>query len=218
MIYGTVVYIITGNKYAFQMGVNVFLCFFFTLMKLFPKDRFILSRLSFRIESIALVQIFLSAFGGLYLNFYYTIDSFDMLLHFFVSIIAVYICYELTFAAMKDKTKMTPAFGALCGIGWVNSFAIFWEIFEFTYDQLTNSNTQHWDLKQAGPNGTEIFHFTNPMRYALFDTMSDLILGFAGALLGGIIVYVWLKKRAQKAAAAPQEKTAEMYVAARMGK
>ena len=97
-------------------------------------------------------------------------------------------------------------------------FAIFWEIFEFTYDQLTNSNTQHWDITLTdGGKGEELFHFTNPMRYALFDTMSDLILGFAGTIIGGIIVYVWLKKRAEKAAAVPVKQT-EMYIAARAGK
>lgn len=192
-----------GDPGALQMWVNVVLCFIFTVFKFFPKEKFVFSRLSFRMETIALVLNLVTTFIGSYLNLYYTVASWDMIIHFFGGMVGVYFGYEFTVAAAKKQKEFTPIVGVICGIGWCSWGAILWEIFEFTFDQLTGSNIQHWSLVLSGnlAEGTEFFSFSDPMRYALFDTMSDLMLGFGGSMVGGVIVFIWLARRIKKAAA-----------------
>ncbi|MEI6579532.1 MAG: hypothetical protein WCN92_08750 [Eubacteriales bacterium] len=193
-----------GDPGALQMWANVVLCFIFTIFKFFPKEKFLFSRLSFRMETIALVLNLVTTFIGSYLNLYYTAASWDIIVHFFGGMVGVYFGYEFTVAAAKRQKEFTPIVGVICGIGWCSWGAILWEIFEFTYDQLTGSNIQHWSLALAGGGkGAEFFGFTDPMRYAIFDTMSDLICGFAGAMIGGVIVFIWLSKRIKKAKVTP---------------
>lgn len=202
MVFSAVESIISGRKYVQQLCVYAGVSFLFTVFKLFPKDKFLLSRLSFRMETIVIIIALVNSFFGSYLNFFYIVPLWDMALHLLVPIVGVYFGYELTIAAMKKKTELTPGIGMLCGIGWCGLFSMLWEIFEFTYDQLSGANTQHWRLIGAGD---EIFSFTDPMRYALLDTMSDTILNFAGAIIGGIIVFIWLKRKAEKAMKASEK-------------
>ncbi|MEI6578751.1 MAG: hypothetical protein WCN92_04730 [Eubacteriales bacterium] len=191
-----------GSKEVLQMCVNVFICFMFTLFKLFPKEKFIFSRLSFRFETIVIILNLVTTYIGSYLNWYFTVPSWDMIIHLLGAIAGVYAGYEVTVAANKNRKELAPIVGAICGVGFCSWGAIFWEIFEFTLDQLTGSNIQHW---QYIDKNFEIFTLTNPARYALFDTMSDLILGFVGSIVGGIIVFIWLAKRDRKAAATGQQ-------------
>lgn len=214
VIYGAIMSLITHNTLETpQMFVNIVVCFIFTFFKLFPKEKFLLSRLSFRLETIVIFLNLMTTYFGSYLRFYETVPAWDMMVHFVFSIVGVYFAYEVTVAASKKRLDLEPVVGALCGFGLCNAGGVFWEIYEFTVDQISGRNVQHWDLSQAANGkGTEIFHFTNPMRYALLDTMSDLIFAFVGTIIGTVIIYYWLKKRAQKAAAVP-EKQPEIYAA-----
>lgn len=209
VIYGTIQSILNHNTLEVpQMIANIFVCFIFSFFKLFPKEKFLFSRLSFKLETIVIFLNLMTTYCGSYLRFYETIDAWDMMVHFVFSILGVYFCYEVTVAATKERKDLEPIVGALCGFGLCTAGGVFWEIYEFTVDQIGGRNVQHWDLSKANNGkGTEIFHFTNPMRYALLDTMSDLIFAFAGAIIGTVIIYYWLKKRAKKAAE-KQEKQA----------
>lgn len=191
MIYGAIDLMYKGSKDTLQMSVNVFICFMFSIFKLFPKEKFIFSRLSFKMETIVIGLTFVTSFFGSYLNLYFTLPSWDMLIHFFGGMVGVYFGYEVTVAAAKKQKEFTPIVGVICGIGWCSWGAILWEIFEFSYDQLTGNNIQHW---QYIDKNFEIFKITDPARYALFDTMSDLIFGFVGAIIGGIIVFIFLNR------------------------
>ncbi len=207
IIYAAIASTVRGSKYALQIWVNVLLCFLFTIFKFFPKDKFIFSRFSFRLETIALILNFVTTYVGTYLNLYYTVASWDMIVHFCGGIVGVYVGYEFTMAAAKKQKELRPIVGVICGIGWCSWAAILWEIFEFNYDQFTGGNIQHWSLALSGnPLGTEFYSFgAHPERYALFDTMTDLMCGFYGALIGGVIVFIWLSKRIKKAEAAKKQ-------------
>ena len=70
--------------------------------------------------------------------------------------------------------------------------AVVWEIFEFTYDHLAGEYSQHWKFRPEYPN-FELLK-TIPERYALLDTMSDLICGTIGAAIGFILIYWYARK------------------------
>jgi len=207
VIYGAIKSVINHNTLEIpQMIANIFVCFIFTFFKIFPKEKFLLSRLSFKIETVVILLNLMTTYLGSYIRFYETIPAWDMMVHFVFSIIGVYVSYEVLVAASKKRKDLEPIVGALSGFGLCTVGGVFWEIYEFTVDQISGRNVQHWDLSQAANGkGVEIFHFTNPMRYALLDTMSDLIFAFVGAIIGTVILYYWLKKRAKKAAAKPEQ-------------
>jgi len=209
VIYGAIKSVINHNTLEIpQMIANIFVCFIFTFFKLFPKEKFLLSRFSFKLETIVILLNLMTTYLGSYIRFYETVPAWDMMIHFVFSVLGVYFCYEITVAATKERKDLEPVVGALSGFGLCTAGGVFWEIYEFTVDQISGRNVQHWDLSQAANGkGVEIFHFTNPMRYALLDTMSDLIFAFAGAIIGTVIIYYWLKKRAKKAAAQPVEQS-----------
>jgi hypothetical protein len=64
-----------------------------------------------------------------------------------------------------------------------------WEIVEFTMDMFMNLNMQQY----ISPDGTVLAG-----RYALVDTMKDLIVDIIGALFISVIGYILLKKRRLK--------------------
>jgi len=215
LIYAAIKSTLVHGPDTLQLWVNVLLSYIFTIFKFFPKEKFIFSRFSFRLETIALILNLVTTYFGNYLNLYYTLPAWDMIVHFCGGIVGVYFGYEFTVAAAKKQKEFRPIVGVICGIGWCSWAAIFWEIFEFNYDQFTGSNIQHWSLVLSGnlAKGVEFYSFgAHPERYALFDTMTDLMCGFYGALIGGVIVFIWLSKRIKKAEAAKQQ--AEIIIAA----
>ena len=142
----------------------------------------------------------LGSFGGAYLNFYYSIPMYDKILHATGTAEGVYIGYEYTCALqLKYKKTCPPQIASLCGLGFGFILASGWELFEFIYDQFFGGDAQHWNLanalKEAGGNWQNVF-LMFPLRdydvflsrFALMDTMSDIVMNF----IGGLIMYAVL--------------------------
>jgi len=178
----------TASNPPVQILANLVGMFAFEIIQMFPeKNRMRLFSSSF--QNITILGFFLGSFGGAYLNLYYTLPAYDKILHAFGTAEAVYIGYEYICATQLKLKKTCPhqiaTLGAL-GFGFVLSSA--WELFEFTYDQFFGGDAQHWNyaaaLQAAGGNPDKIFQFI-PMndisRFALMDTMGDIILNFIGA-------------------------------------
>ena len=178
-----------------QILANLVGMFAYEIIQFFPeKNR--LRYFSSSFQNITILGFFLGSFGGAYLNLYYILPAYDKILHAFGTAEGVYIGYEYICATQLKLKKTCPHqivnLGAL-GFGFILSSA--WELFEFTYDQFFGGDAQHWNyaeaLKAAGGDPDKIFQLI-PMndisRFALMDTMGDIVLNFVGAF----ILYIFL--------------------------
>ena len=148
------------------------------------------------VQNITLMGFFLGSFGGAYLNFYYSIPSYDIILHLFGGAEAAFVGYELITAIQKrDKTVAPVALVILCACGFSFILGTGWELFEFTYDQLAGGDSQHWSYQLAleasekyGCAIPNVISPLDPQRYALIDTMEDTIANTIGAAIFAIIL------------------------------
>ncbi len=115
-----------------------------------------------------LIYTFLAVFMGFQLKFYKLIPWFDDIAHiswgFISSVMAVYLIKHF-------KLNNNILFNCLFIVSIYFLTAGIWEIFEFNYDNIFNSNMQR---RETG----------------IFDTMNDIINGFIGNLFF-IILYIF---------------------------
>lgn len=127
----------------------------------------------FKVYGSALFFVFFAASLGSCVNLYRHIQFYDRFVHFLSGILMAYVGYiVINFIFKKRKLPDDKLIKVLFASIFSCSCAAFWEIYEFTADQLINANMQ-------GSN-------TN--------TMGDIISGVLGALLY-FIVYLLLGKR-----------------------
>ncbi len=189
-----------GEVTILQLGVEFALSFILPLLHLLPRSVF-LARINFRVQDAVVVMLLTTAYFGQYKGFYSNVEWYDAYLHIIGCFVFVYAGYELTMALKHDKLTLAPVVAAMCGFGLSFFFAVGWEIFEFFCDNyFPGSNSQNW----ANGNSNQLLALLppiDPQRYALLDTMSDMIAGTIGSLLGGIALfpYVYLmNKKASK--------------------
>lgn len=200
MIYGILKSLIFGDEYLgssqpLQMAANLVGMFAYEICQMLPKTSR-MRYLSPRFQNITALGFFLGSFGGAFLNFYYIIPGYDKLLHALGAAEAAYIGYEYVAATQLKLKKTCPhQIATLSALGFSFIISSAWELFEFTYDQFFGGDAQHWNyqnaLAAAGNDPDKIFHLfpvDNLMRFALMDTMGDIILNFIGAFIMYIIL------------------------------
>ena len=206
MIFALLDTIIRGKDYngsnpPIQIAANLVGMFAYEIIQLFPKN----SRLRYfspRFQDITALGFLLGSFGGAYLNLYYILPMYDKILHATGTAEGVYIGYEYTCATqLKLKKTCPPQIATLCSLGFGFVLASGWELFEFIYDQFFGGDAQHWNfqnaLQTAGGKMENIFQMFPiadaeifRMRFALMDTMGDIVMNF----VGGFIMYAILCK------------------------
>lgn len=191
-----------GSNPPIQIIANLVGMFAYEIIQLFPES----SRLRYfspSFQYITATGFFLGSFGGAYLNLYYALPMYDKILHATGTAEGVYIGYEYLCATQLKLKKTAPrqiiTLGSL-GFGFILASA--WELFEFIYDQFFGGDAQHWNYKnalaEAEKTGKEIFHLfplspemLDGGRFALMDTMGDIVLNFIGGLLMYLILVVF---------------------------
>lgn len=167
----------------------------------------------FRLELSAVTQIgvqifaFLAIFLGEGFTFYYRYSWWDDLLHSSSGFLLAIVGYGLSSQyAKKHGIEKHALFSAVCAFFFSIGCALLWEIYEFTGDTLFGMNMQKtipeaaalWNGGNsfAEINGTDAeiaaFFRTN-YRYAIMDTMSDLLEGTGGALLFAVLSPIFAK-------------------------
>ena len=194
MIFGILKSLIKGDDYLgsaqpLQMTANLVGMFAYEIIQLLPKNNR-LRLISPYFQNITCLGFFLGSFCGAFLNWYYVVPGFDKALHAFGTAEAVFIGYEYITATQKKYKATCPVAIvtlAALGIGFILSSA--WELFEFTYDQFFGGDAQHWSyanaLASARGDPDKIFNLfdpRDPSRFALMDTMGDIVLNFIGAI------------------------------------
>ncbi len=176
------------SKFAFTFPLS--------FVHLLPR-KFFFARLSYKIQDIIIFLLTASAFGQ-YAGFYNNVEWYDFFIHIIDCFLCVFVGYELAMAMKHDKEPLPPVVAAICGFGLSFFFAVCWEIFEFSSDTIfVGSNSQNWMVI----NSEQLLEFfpndIDPRRLPLLDTMTDLIGGAAGSLLGAfsLNIYLHFKKR-----------------------
>ena len=124
---------------------------------------------------------------GEVMNFYYVIPHWDIILHFFSGAMLGALGFILV-SQLNDSEKirvsLSPAFVALFAFCFSLSCGAVWEIYEFLFDGLLGLNMQ----KFITASGEVLVGHA-----AIRDTMTDIIVDAAAALLISIIGYSRLK-------------------------
>lgn len=182
-----------------QTGANLCAMFIWEIGQLFSRKRWPRYCPTY-IQDILMPFVWGGSFGGAYLNWYYSINSWDIMLHTVLGGFAVVMGYELVTCMQKrDKKYVYANVAVLCALGVSFIGCTGWEIFEFTFDQIAGGDSQHWSKVLAEEaailyNNPHLAHPNvipelDPMRYAIIDTMEDTLCN----VIGGLLVYIGLR-------------------------
>ena len=191
----------------FEMFISVFLSFLIPLlhlvfMNLWP------GKFPVRLQTVGTIYLVVTSFCGSLLEFYYIFPWWDMVLHAFGGGILVYVGYCVMVALNARHRERfgdpSPIVQASWGVGFSAFCTLVWEIMEFSFDSITLGDSQHWRVNPdprfelfktvTDPERMDFFH-VDAGRYALLDTMTDIIFGITGALVGFAVVLFWLHRQ-----------------------
>ena len=182
-----------------QTGANLAAMFIWEISQLFSHKRWPRYVPTY-IQTILAPLVWGASFGGAYLNWYYSINLWDIILHTVLGGFAVIMGYELVTCIQKrDRKYVHINIAVLCALGVSFIGCTGWEVFEFTFDQIAGGDSQHWSKALAeeaailysnpylaNPN---VIPELDPMRYAVIDTMEDTLCN----VIGGLLVYIGLR-------------------------
>lgn len=146
-----------------------------------------ISEISPTFQNFTVVQVFLASFLGAFKDFYYTVWWWDSVIHIIGGGMCVILGYEIVTALQKHYKSTVPV-GILIFAAFGFSFfaGTLWEIFEFLFDQITGSDSQHWNFANA-QDTYSLFSYT-PERFPLMDTMIDMICNTIGAVFTSVFL------------------------------
>lgn len=120
-------------------------------------------------------------------NFYYHVPHWDTILHALSSLMSGSFGFMVVDILNKDKHtsfNLSPLFLAVFAFCFGCAIGTLWEIYEYSFDAMLGLNMQKFRLED----GTELIGHA-----ALSDTMKDIIVDCAGALIASIVGYFNLK-------------------------
>ena len=138
---------------------------------------------------------FVAVVAGYLFNFYYEVRLWDSFLHFLCGIGIVFFGYEFACALIrKEKKTASLSLILIASVGFCFMATTFWEIFEFSCDQIVGMmsgaphDVQHWSYAKAlgTPKFQTLFDYIDINRYPIMDTMGDIVLNVSGAILGAL--------------------------------
>lgn len=148
-------------------------------------------KLKIKIPSLMTIFFILFLFASAYLgelrNYYYKLPFWDNLLHFFSSMMMGALSFSIINGFNQYRiTKLSPLYVAIFSFCFAMTIGAIWEIIEFTMDGIAGLNSQ----KYATESGTLLVG-----REALEDTMFDILINTAGAIVMSTIGYISLKHK-----------------------
>ena len=180
------------NPYARVKGDYVLMllqCVVGVLAMLLPS--FLQRKWQLVIPSRMMILFALFLYSAIYLGevraFYYNVPHWDTILHTCSGAMLGALGFSMiNFLNKTDRVPMnlSPAFVAFFTLCFAVFLGAVWEIYEFTADGLLHTNMQKFALED----GTPLMG-----RAALLDTMKDIIVDTAGALVMSVIGYISLK-------------------------
>lgn len=156
------------------------------------------------------LDLFIEVFGllGIFFGeafcFYYNYPIWDDILHFLSGVWVAFMGYCLIRSLTKKDVLSHPIGMAVIGSILISfSVSFLWEIYEFTFDSLFGTNMQKFmpenDLFNGGDTFSNLFgsdeaianFYRDPTgyRYALMDTMGDMIEALGGTVLFELVAW-----------------------------
>lgn len=131
----------------------------------------------FELEAAIVVFVFLTLFLGSLRDFYERVSWWDMLLHFQSGILLGVAGFVLIYTLNERKNErlaLSPFFVSFFAACFSMAMGVIWEVYEFAADSFFGFNMQ---------------------RSGLPDTMQDLIVNTAGAIVVAVAAYIWMRAR-----------------------
>ena len=204
---------------------NVFTCLLALLLLLIPsflKHGFHI-KLPTVLESLAYIFVFCAEILGEIGNYYQRFPFWDTMLHTVNGFMFAAFGFCLVDIFNKNKRfrfELSPAFLAMVAFCFSMTIGVLWEFFEFAADTLLATDMQKDFFTTAintvrlpSNTGEEVAHlrdiagttimmtdgstvtFAGYLDIGLRDTMKDLFVNFAGALLFSVIGFIYVKQR-----------------------
>jgi len=177
IIFRAIILVALGTSIFYKTWFNVFILVLTFILSFLPD--FIERKLDVDYPNEFEFSILFFVFASLYLgevkNFYYHIWWWDLMLHTLSGVIMGLFAFSLVYVLNDKKVlSMNPFFIVLFSFSFAVMIGSFWEIVEFTIDNLFGLNTQ---------------------KSGLVDTMWDIIVNFIGAIFISSIGYIYIKSK-----------------------
>jgi len=198
-----------------QMAANLVGMFAWEICQAMSKKNFMRYLPSY-IQDVSVIGFFMASFCGAYLDLYYSFRFYDLIFHIFGGAAGALFGYEaLTAMQHRDKVRSHVPFVIIAAFGFSFICGNVWEIVEFVLDQFFGSDAQHWcnyaANEAADTYGKEFLrnphiipHVINEKlwadgwtvetfnyRWALMDTMEDIVCNTIGGAIAYIVLLVW---------------------------
>jgi len=147
-------------------------------------------------EFIILVMLFLAVVLGFIHQYYENVSGFDKITHTFSGVTLSLVSFQvIVFLNRYKKVNLTmgPGMTAIFTYTFSLALLVIWEFYEFGVDTVSywiNSETAANMQKYMWINTTSF-----PQDYGLYDTMMDLVLGAAGALVVCVVGYFVIRHK-----------------------
>lgn len=133
--------------------------------------------------------LYCAVFLGEVFDFYYRIPHWDTILHFFSGAMLGalgFILVDVLNRNDKVRVKLSPLFVCLFAFCFALAAGAVWEIYEFAGDSLLGLNMQ----KCLTEHGEALVGYD-----ALRDTMKDIVVDAAAALMISVVGYLSIRKK-----------------------
>lgn len=171
------------NRYLFVIGLSA--VFMFEMFLPSIAEKIFRIKISPIISFVFIIHCFGGTFLGNVANMYYAIPYFDKIMHFLVGVNTSMLGLALIQIFYRGEGNNTSPIAAAVFTFFVGvALGACWEVFEFSADVLFNLNMQKYALETGK-------FFVG--QAALMDTMLDIVLDIAGALVVAIPTYVLFK-------------------------
>lgn len=172
------------------------------------------------LECIVLLFIFAAEILGEINGFYVIFPFWDTMLHTMNGFLAAAIGFSLVDILNKSEKlvfDLSPFFAVMVAFCFSMTIGVVWEIFEFGMDQIGGFDMQkdavvQWissvHLDPTGGNTPTAIHNISDvcidgmslnlggyLDIGLYDTMYDLIVNFAGAVVFSVVAYIYLRNQ-----------------------
>jgi hypothetical protein len=164
----------------YQVATETTIIFFLTFTPTLLGIRFNI-RVPHEFDLLAIVFIYATLFLGEVHDYYLRFWWWDLVLHASAGLLLGILGFLMVYIMNKNdkiNLELTPGFMALFAFVFAIAFGVIWEIFEFSMDQLFGLNMQKPMFNDSS---------------GLTDTMWDLIVNTASALLISILGYGYFR-------------------------
>lgn len=177
---------------------NLIATFAITLVHLVFPSYSVLSKISYRVQTLITVIVFLGSYCGNYCFVYNILPRFDLFLHFVSGTLCVLGGYYIVLILFKPKTKKDSVLTALFSFCFSCFIMPAWEVSEFIGDFIWGTSNQgfYW-----GPTDDSFFFKVfghgvgNTRLYYLFDTVYDVLLATVTTVITFVLLYAFLEVR-----------------------